>query len=133
MKSNQKPLPSQTVQSRVQPAAKHGALRKTLRGMRPFALGGVAVCVVMGMLLFSVGGVQGFWAYRSLQHKKNALQQEVEMLKQQKRDMLWQIGALNNNPGYLQHLVRERLGWVERDEYLLLVPSTQNPPKGTTR
>jgi cell division protein FtsB len=71
-------------------------------------------------LVFSDGGVEDFYA------KREVLQDHFTRLSQietENRSLLLEIEKLDSDPQYQKKVVRDHLGYIARDEYLVLFPS----------
>ncbi|EPZ52047.1 septum formation initiator [Bacteriovorax sp. BAL6_X] len=87
---------------------------------------GVKLCwgfclFLLGRLVFSQGGVIEYF------DKKSTLDQayhEVTLLKAENDGLMKELDLIRNNHRYKKKLVRDHLGYIARDEYLILFPET---------
>ena len=87
---------------------------------------GVKLCwgfclFLLGRLVFSQGGVIEYF------DKKSTLDQayhEVTLLKTENDGLMKELDLIRNNHRYKKKLVRDHLGYIARDEYLILFPET---------
>ena len=74
-------------------------------------------------LIFSDGGVQDYYA------KKDVLQgrfDELARIEGENKVLLKEIALLKKDPQYQKKVVRDHLGYIARDEYLILFPEQVN-------
>jgi len=64
----------------------------------------------------------GYLVYRQEQQKLLQLQAEVTRLKAQREQLAREILRLRNDPAALEELIHRELGYVHRDEFMLIMP-----------
>lgn len=77
-------------------------------------------CVIMvGRLIFADGGVTDFYSQKST---VNAKETELERIKKDNSVLMKEIERMKSDSGYQKKLVRDHLGFIAKDEYLVLFP-----------
>lgn len=109
-----------TATTKRKPASK--TRKKIMKGTNEAITRGIWVfCAFLLLrLVFSDGGVQDFYA------KKEVLQGHFTRLSQIESEnqlLLKEIDKLDRDPQYQKKVVRDHLGYIARDEYLVLFPS----------
>lgn len=64
----------------------------------------------------------GYAVYRQEQRQLAALKAEVQELKQERKRLAEAVLRLKNDPDALEELVHRELGYVHKDEYMLIMP-----------
>jgi len=77
------------------------------------ALAGVGLCL---MLVFMFVGENQFFDYRALQRQNSAITVENEALRQKNLETSRLVDRLKNDMSYIEHVAREELGMVKKDE-----------------
>ncbi|EQC51755.1 septum formation initiator family protein [Bacteriovorax sp. DB6_IX] len=98
---------------------------KKSAGLTGWAVKGTwAFCTFLLLrLIFSEGGVIEYY------DKKSALDQkryELETLKKENVSLMEELEMIRSNSRYQKKLVRDHLGYIARDEYLILFPESRN-------
>ena len=98
---------------------------KLLKNTNEYVLKGIWVfCAILLLrLIFSDGGVQDYYA------KKDVLQgrfDELARIEGENKVLLKEIALLKKDPQYQKKVVRDHLGYIARDEYLILFPEQVN-------
>lgn len=96
--------------------------KKIMKGTNEAIVRGIWVfCAFLLLrLVFSDGGVQDFYA------KKEVLQGHFTRLSQietENQGLILEIEKLDSDPQYQKKVVRDHLGYIAKDEYLVLFPS----------
>ncbi|MDQ6972445.1 MAG: septum formation initiator family protein [Mariprofundaceae bacterium] len=73
-----------------------------------------------------IGSEHGYLVYRAEHAEVLRLQQQVEILKQQREVLAGRILRLRKDPEALEELVHRELGYVYPDEYILIVPQQES-------
>jgi cell division protein FtsB len=99
--------------------------KKILKGTNEAITRGIWVfcAILLVRLIFSDGGVQDFYA------KKDVLQDHFNRLdgiENENTMLLKEIEKLESDPQYQKKVVRDHLGYIAKDEYLVLFPSRLN-------
>ncbi len=71
-----------------------------------------ALALLGGLLAILILGRYGWLAQRDLKKQISQQQQNIQNLKQKKITRIWQIKALKNDPQYIEHLARKKMGLV---------------------
>lgn len=81
---------------------------------------GWAFCTfLLFRLVFSAGGVMDYYSSLNLLEDKNY---ERERIIKDNKNLALEIKKIGNNSSYQKKLVRDNLGFIARDEYLILFP-----------
>lgn len=94
---------------------------KLLKNTNEYVVKGIWVfCAILLLrLVFSGGGVRDYYA------KKDALQgrkDELVRIEKENAALLKEIALLRKDPGYQKKVVRDHLGYIAKDEFLILFP-----------
>jgi cell division protein FtsB len=90
------------------------------RALRLWALvGGVLVAGFVGAALFGVGGVA---RHERLKEELSDLEARNQRLEAENRRLAQQVQALRHDERYLEHVIRDELGWVSADEMVVIFP-----------
>lgn len=73
--------------------------------------------VLLGRLIFSSGGVVDY--YQSVSTHQDKLYQ-LELTRKENKQLSVEIEKIKNNSAYQKKIVRDHLGYIARDEYLIL-------------
>ncbi len=71
------------------------------------------------VVTFSLIGDKGFFQLNALKEQEKKLEQEIQDLKQEKKEWLYKIQSLKNNRSYFETIAREKLGMVRNDEIVI--------------
>lgn len=104
------------------PGATHspGASRRQ-RFLRLFVRS-VAVLAVTYMAYDLFFSEHGYLVYRKEKQQLEALKQEVAALQKQRERLAKEVLRLRNDPKALEALIRRELGYVHRDEFIVIRP-----------
>lgn len=86
-------------------------------------LGWSACCLLMVRLLLSEGGVLDYYSKKEVFDNK---QFELELIKKDNSGLVSEIGMIQNDSPYQKKLVRDNLGFISKDEYLILFPKERS-------
>jgi len=100
--------------------------------IKSWLLRGLALLVLAWMLYDLVFSDHGYLVYRTEQQQVQALQLELEQLKQQRETLAQDILRLRNNPKALEDLVHQNLGYLYPDEFMMIMPD-KNAGKGAQK
>ena len=75
-----------------------------------------------GMAYDLVFSDHGYLVYRQEQRRLADLQAEVARLRQQRERLAKEVLRLRHDPRALEELVHRELGYVHRDEFMLIMP-----------
>jgi cell division protein FtsB len=94
---------------------------KILKNTNEYVIKGIWVfCAILLLrLVFSDGGVRDYYA------KKDVLQgrfDELARIEKENRSLVKEIELLRKDPRYQRKVVRDHLGYISQDEYLILFP-----------
>lgn len=94
---------------------------KLLKNTNEYVVKGIWVfCALLLLrLIFSDGGVRDYYA------KKDVLQgrfDELARIQTENENLVKEIDLLKKDPRYQKKVVRDHLGYISRDEYLILFP-----------
>lgn len=94
---------------------------KLLKNTNEYVVKGIWVfCALLLLrLVFSDGGVRDYYA------KKDVLQgrfDELARIQKENRDLVKEIDLLRKDARYQKKVVRDHLGYISKDEYLILFP-----------
>jgi len=64
----------------------------------------------------------GYLVYRQEQKSYEALKQEVKGLQKRRERLAREVLRLRNDPDALEELAHRELGYVHRDEFMLIMP-----------
>jgi hypothetical protein len=81
--------------------------------------------VLVGRLIFSTGGVVDFYSKKSLIAQKV---HEKNLVIEENASLVVELEMIKNDQAYQRKLVREHLGFIGVDEYLILFQSERRPP-----
>lgn len=70
-------------------------------------------------LIFASGGVTDYYSQKSVVNTK---QNELEMIQKDNSQLVREIERMKNDTGYQKKLVRDNLGFIAKDEFLVLFP-----------
>jgi len=73
----------------------------------------------------------GYLVYRNESAQLQALQEQVNRLKQEREKLAEKILRLRNDPDALEELVHRELGYVHQDEFMLIMPEEEKVKKGS--
>ncbi len=73
-------------------------------------------------------GEQSIFAWNKLYEKYDSLQGELELVNQKQAELSRQIRLLQNDPNYVEQLIRQRLNYVRENEILYLFEKEQEEP-----
>lgn len=73
--------------------------------------------ILLGRLIFSGGGVVDY--YQSVSGHQDKLYQ-LERINEENKKLSLEIEKIQNNSSYQKKIVRDHLGYIARDEYLIL-------------
>lgn len=114
--------------TKAKPRAKTTSTKKKsklLQSTNEYVIKGIWVfCAILLLrLVFSDGGVKDFYA------KKEVLQgrfKELARIEEENKNLLNEIDLLKKDPQYQKKVVRDHLGYIAKDEYLILFPEQVN-------
>ncbi len=83
--------------------------------------------VIQGLITFSIlivatislFGDKGLVQYMALKRQQKALEQEIGLLKQERKEWLNKIHSLKTNRTYIETIAREELGMVHNTEIMI--------------
>lgn len=79
-----------------------------------------AFCLIMiGRLIFANGGVTDYYSQKRVANTKES---EYERIKKDNSSLIKEIDRMRSDTGYQKKLVRDHLGFIAKDEYLVLFP-----------
>lgn len=84
----------------------------------------VFAAVLLGRLIFSSGGVVDYYQKKNLIERK---QYEMNLIVKENSELMLELEAMRTDQTFQRKLVRDHLGFIARDEYLILF---QNEPAG---
>lgn len=94
--------------------------------LRFMALLGVALIVgFISAALFGEGGVSRHERLGAELRQVNTLNAQLAA---DNRRLAAEVKALNTDPRYVEHVIREELGWVAPDDVVLIFPEASNTP-----
>jgi cell division protein FtsB len=77
---------------------------------------------LMLRLIFSEGGVVDYYASQNLMNDKL---QEYQSIQLENKNLAIEINKIKKNKSYQKKLVRDNLGFIAKDEYLILFPKSK--------
>ncbi|MDX8411646.1 MAG: septum formation initiator family protein [Mariprofundaceae bacterium] len=83
------------------------------------AAAGLAIVYLFYGLLFSD---HGYLVYRRELQEVERLKQEIDRLTKQREALARQVLRLRDDPEAIEALIRRELGYVYKDEYMLIMP-----------
>jgi len=90
--------------------------------LKSWLLRGLALLVLAWMVYDLVFSTHGYLVYRTEKQQLQALQLELETLKQQREQLAQDILRLRNDPKALEDLVHRDLGYLYPDEFMIIMP-----------
>tara|TARA_R110002072_G_scaffold64203_1_gene159029 strand:+ start:1817 stop:2500 length:684 start_codon:yes stop_codon:yes gene_type:complete len=72
---------------------------------------------LMLRLIFSEGGVMDYYSRKQVMNEKV---KQYQLIEEENKGLLREIDLLRKNPRYQRKMVREHLGYIAKDEYLIL-------------
>lgn len=118
-------VPRQTIHKKLSAKRKLKTKTKfdTTSTMSLFAKGAWVFCIfLVARLIFSEGGVIEYYQKTSKFNQKNF---ELETTKQENIELMKELELIQSDGKYQKKLVRDHLGYIARDEYLILF--SKNP------
>jgi len=107
-----------------------------MKSKLPFAekkvIQGLLVIVALVVVVLSLVGDKGLIELGHLQGEEQRIQQEIDGLKKEKLEWFGKISSLRGNRTYVETFAREKLGFIRKDEFLILPPQTKLPPFKST-
>ena len=94
--------------------------------MSPRLLGSGAV-VALTLALAVYGGNQVL-RVSHMRHELESMERDIVSLRARAEELSRAVERLRNDPGYVEKLAREELGFVRPDETILKFPSTNRAP-----
>jgi len=88
----------------------------------------LAVLVLFSMLLFILYGDHGFADYNLLKSQRDLFIEKNERLATENRLLYDKINRLETDPVYIEHIARQELGMIGKDE-LILKPRPSPEPQ----
>lgn len=99
--------------------------RSSSRALRVWAvIGAVAVAGFVGAALF---GERGVARHQRLRSELDELERLNAELSRENRRLRSEARALRSDPDYIEHVIRDELGWVRPDEVVLIFPRDGEP------
>lgn len=93
------------------------------RVLRFWALvGGFLVAAFVITALFGTGGVA---RHERLKQELRDLEARNQRLEAENRRLTQEVQALRHDERYLEHVIRDELGWVSADEMVVIFPEGQ--------
>jgi len=90
--------------------------------IKSWLLRGLALLVLGWMTYSLVFSDHGYLVYRAEQQQLQALELELEALKQQRETLAQNILRLRHDPKALEDLVHRDLGYLYPDEFMMIMP-----------
>jgi len=81
------------------------------------------------MLYDLVFSEHGYVVYRQELQEVERLKQEIARLTKEREELARQVLRLRDDPEAIEALVRRELGYVYKDEYMLIMPDAAPLPK----
>lgn len=78
--------------------------------------------LMMAVLVHDLFGARGFLAMRRQQQEKLKLQQEIEQIQDENRELGDHIQRLKTDPAYIERLAREQMGLARPGEHVFKLP-----------
>ncbi|MBU2514374.1 septum formation initiator family protein [bacterium] len=78
----------------------------------------IIFCIII-VVVISIFGDKGFLQLMELKRQEKILVQEIEDLKEERREWISKINSLKNNQTYMETLAREQLGMVRNNEMMI--------------
>jgi cell division protein FtsB len=88
----------------------------------PRGLAAFLVLFALGMTAVSLVGDQGLVAYWLLRSEEADLRTSVSQLEAREAQLLREIDALRTDPGYIEQVARQQLGFVKPGEVVVQLP-----------
>ena len=89
------------------------------------ALGGL---LVVAFIVASLFGADGVARHEQLRGELRELDAMNERLQRDNQRLEAETEALRTNPDYLEHVIRDELGWVADDEMVLIFDESDAAP-----
>lgn len=83
---------------------------------------GFAALVLAYMVYDLIFSDHGYLVYRHELKSFEALKQEVRSLREQREQLAREVLRLRNDPEALEELAHRELGYVHKDEFILIIP-----------
>ncbi len=93
------------------------------RNMNWFLAGGLAL-----LLLQDVFGTHGLIAMRRSQKEAAQVQQQIDQLNEENRELLGQVKSLKSDPAAIERIAREEMGLARPGEYIFRLPEKPGDP-----
>jgi len=90
--------------------------------MKSWLLRGLALLVLVWMSYDLIESDHGYRVYQREQQTLLSLQQQLQVLRQERESLAQRILRLRHDPKALEDLVHQELGYVYPDEYILIMP-----------
>lgn len=99
--------------------------KKILKNTNELILKGIWVfCgILLLRLVFSDGGVRDYYDKKDILEGRK---EELSRIETENENLLKEIDLLKNDPNYQKKVVRDHLGYIAHDEYLVLFPEQIN-------
>lgn len=81
----------------------------------------LAALVVAAMFLFILFGEQGLADLNMLKRERDNLVESTRDLAWENLALLDEIERLKNDPDYIEHIAREELGMIGKDEFIIKI------------
>jgi len=86
---------------------------------------GIACALATALIASAVWGHRGLLHLRRLEAQLEELERTASQLQRHNRALRARLHRLRSDPGFLEQVIRERLGWVREGEILYRFPCTR--------
>lgn len=83
--------------------------------------------LILVVVVLSLVGDKGWLERGKINEQERELKAEISALKKEKLEWYGKIASLKANRTYVETYSREQLGWIKKEEYLLLPPKEEMP------
>lgn len=88
---------------------------------------GLILLSILVVAILSLFGDKGLLQYYQLKQQQSRLEQEIETLRQERKEWINKVHALKNNRKYMETVARQELGMVHNTEIMIQLNSITSP------